>query len=557
MNYRTKRLASLLGLGFLTTSMLFAGCGKSSTNTPSVETLNYEDMFTDRDLSADYAADDVKQIVLADGSSTSTAEGVSINGDIISITKEGIYEISGALSNGQIVVDAKKAKVQLVLKDVTITNANNAVIYVKNADKAFLTLADGTTNTLTSTGEFTADGDTNVDGSIFSKSDLTINGTGTLAITADSGNGIVSKDDLKVTGGILTVNAANHALEGKDSVRIADGELTLTAGKDGLHSENSDDTSKGFIYVAGGAITIDCDDDGVDSSSLIQIDGGSLSITAGDGSTTTEQMPQKMDQNSSTTKSKGLTAELEVYIKDGSIMVTQSYEAIEGAVIVVDGGEINVTSSDDGFNAAGGTEDANRRNEMEANDNNWITINGGNIIVNAYGDGIDSNGNFTVNGGTIYVSGPTNGGNGALDFAGTGTINGGTLIATGASGMAQNFGSDSIQCSMLVEFTNATTEALSLTDAEGKEIVSYQPLSAYNSVVISSPDIKKGSTYTLTCGTETSSVEMTNTIYGEGAGMGGFGGFGGDRKDGGPKDGDPKDGDRGDRGGFGEKPRTN
>lgn len=277
---------------------------------------SYDDMFTERDLDVGYDESNAVKINLADDSTTVTvgddteadasesdetkadetqadkletdetkvaSSGVSISGNIISISKEGTYVLSGALSEGQIVVDADSAKVQLVLDNADITCASSAAIYVKNADKAFITLAEGSENILMNTAEYEAIDDNNIDAVIFSKDDLTLNGKGTLTINSEYGHGIVSKDDLKLVGGTYNITAENHALSGKDSVRIAEGTYNLTSGKDGIHSENADDDEKGFVYIASGDFTIESTGDGIDASYVVQIDDGAFDITAGGG----------------------------------------------------------------------------------------------------------------------------------------------------------------------------------------------------------------------------------------------------------------------------------
>lgn len=282
---------------------------------------SYDDMFTERDLDVGYDESSAVKINLADDSTTVTvgddtetdaskadetkaddsetdetkadesetnetenaASGVYISGNIITITKEGTYVLSGALSEGQIVVDADSVKVQLVLDNADITCASSAAIYVKNADKAFITLAEGSENILMNTAEYEAIDDNNIDAVIFSKDDLTLNGKGTLTINSEYGHGIVSKDDLKLVGGTYNITAENHAISGKDSVRIADGTYNLTSGKDGIHSENADDDEKGFVYIASGDFTIESTGDGIDASYVVQIDEGDFDITAGDG----------------------------------------------------------------------------------------------------------------------------------------------------------------------------------------------------------------------------------------------------------------------------------
>ena len=297
---------------------------------------SYDDMFTERDLDVGYDESSAVKINLADDSTTVTvgdeteadasetdetkadetqadesetdgtkadksetngtkadesetdetkvaSSGVNISGNIITISKEGTYVLSGALSEGQIVVDADSAKVQLVLDNVDITCASSAAIYVKNADKTFITLAEGSENILMNTAEYEAIDDNNIDAVIFSKDDLTLNGKGTLTINSEYGHGIVSKDDLKLVSGTCNITAKKHALSGKDSVRIAAGTYNLTSGKDGIHSENADDDEKGFVYIASGDFTIESTGDGIDASYVVQIDDGDFDITAGGG----------------------------------------------------------------------------------------------------------------------------------------------------------------------------------------------------------------------------------------------------------------------------------
>lgn len=629
MSYNnTKLLAAILGYSLLACSI--CGCSSDTTRTTeSTETstdssyavthLDSDDMFTDRDKEVGYDEETSVSVQLADSATSCSDDSVTVTDDTITISDEGTYILSGSLNDGQVIIDAdENAKIQLVLDNVSINCDTSAAIYVRQADKVFVTLADDSENTLSNTSDFVAIDDNNIDGVIFSKSDLTLNGSGTLTVNAAFGHGIVSKDDLVITSGTYVITAARHTLSGKESVRIADGVLTLDAGTDGIHSENADKDGKGFIYIADGTITIEADSDGIDAEETLQIDGGSMIIAAGDD---------------------GVHSDRDLIITDGTIDVTKSYEGLEGMTVTIEDGDISVVSSDDGLNAAGNPADASSDNSDsnesnsdmlnpgegntnpsteddgsdstanvqtiattdstkssdndtestdetdksnssinrtrpdmngetppqkpdgsnnnggtpsqrpddsngtppadgnmpsggpqdggfgggmdEAHDYNFIVISGGTLNVSADGDGIDSNGDLIITGGTIYVSGPTNGGNGALDYAGNAAISGGTIVAVGASGMAQNFGSDSTQGCMLVTVSESTlTGTLTLTDSDGNVIVSYSPEKAYNSVVISSPDIKKGATYTLATGDTTNTVSMSSLVYGEDDHMG-------------------------------------
>ena len=344
MSYNnTKLVAGLLGYALLACSI--SGCSLDSFSKTTTETssessssatgithLDADDMFTDRDKEVGYDEDTATAITLSDDASSCDSSSVTISNNTITITDEGTYLLTGSLSDGQVIVDADDKKVQLVLDSVNINCDTSAALYVKAADKVFVTLASDSENSLSNTSDFVAIDDNNIDAVIFSKDDLTLNGSGTLTVTAKYGHGIVSKDDLVITSGTYQITAAKHALSGKDSVRIADGVLTLDAGTDGIHSENTDNDAKGFIYIANGDISITADSDGFDAEETLQVDGGNIEVAAGDD---------------------GLHADGDLIITDGTINVTKSYEGLEGMTVTVEDGNISVVSSDDGINAAG------------------------------------------------------------------------------------------------------------------------------------------------------------------------------------------------------------
>ena len=285
-----KKLMSLLTAVAIVVSL--SGCTnsaedseeKTKTAVATASEINVSEMFTDSDKEVGYDEENSSKIELNKTTVTSNSNDVSIDGTTVTIKNEGTYIVSGELENGKIIVDSEKTdKLQIVLNGANISCKGSAPIYVKQADKVFLTLANDTTNTLTSTGEYETSED-NVDAAIFSKDDLTLNGTGTLTVKSESGHGIVSKDDLVVTSGTYNINAASHGLSANDSIRIADGKFSITSGKDGLHSENTDDTKLGYIYVADGEFNITAGYDALDASSAIQADGGTFDVTTGGGS---------------------------------------------------------------------------------------------------------------------------------------------------------------------------------------------------------------------------------------------------------------------------------
>lgn len=502
----------------LTGAMFLAGCGAGNSvsavensKTPGTaeaeeaaaeETagdlsggLDPSDMFTDRDREIGYDEEMSARILLADDQSTCDSDAVQIDGNTITITDEGTYILSGELTDGMVVVDAQDTdKVQLVLGGVKITSAQSAAVYVRSADKVFVTTASDSENILTNGGTYTAIDENNIDAVIFSKDDLTLNGSGTLTIQAKAGHGVVSKDDLVLTSGVYEIEAEKHGLSGKDIVRIADGTYNIVSGKDGIHASNEEDTSLGFIYIAGGSFEISAADDGMHADSALRIDGG-------------------------------------------TIHVAESYEGLEGLSIDITGGDIDVTASDDGLNAAGGNDSSGFKGGggdiFAAEEGAAICISGGTLHVNASGDGIDSNGALTISGGETYVSGPTNGANGSVDFNGEGVITGGIFAAAGSAGMAQNFGSSSTQGVLMVTVdTQAAESVISLRDSSGNEMISWTADKEYASVIVSCPEIVQGETYTLAAGSSTQEITMDTLVYGSGmggqrggaAGKGGMGG---------------------------------
>lgn len=271
--------------------------------------IDITDMFTKRDLAGTYDESETVKITLSGKTATCDSSNVHIEDGVVTIKAAGVYVLSGTLTDGTVVVDAgDDDKVQLVFDGVSITAADYAAIYAKNADKVFVTLTEGTENTLTVSGDYVQTDDNNVDAVIFAKCDLTLGGSGSLTVKDTTGHGIVSKDDLVVTSGTYTIDSQDYCLNGKDSVRIADGTFTLTCDEDGIHAGN-DDQQDGYIYIEGGDIDISVGDDAMHAEGLLIITGGDIDIS-------------------------------------------KSYEGIEGYKILVTGGDIDVVANDDGFNAA-------------------------------------------------------------------------------------------------------------------------------------------------------------------------------------------------------------
>ena len=490
------------------------------------------------------------------------------------------------------VVDAADTeKVQIVLQNVSIDCSDHAALFIKQADKVFLTLAEGTENTLSSGSSYAlGDDDSNVDGVIFSRADLTMNGSGSLAVNAAYKHAVVSKDDLVVTGGQYAIKqktaapirqrlcqnhrrcvyyrnryrrhsgqqcgksrsrvclylrryvrphsrhrcrsggnrAAHRRRHVPDHQRRRQCKRSIDkSGKDSpgwgmwgpqseqnpsqdAESTDTSDSAKGLkagasLSLRGGTFSINSSDDSIHSNGTVTITGGTLSLKSGDD---------------------GVHAGDALLIEEGTIKISQSYEGLEGLSVTIAGGNIQLTASDDGINSAGGSDTAKQgrpgQNQFIVSEDSeiFIKITGGTINVDAGGDGLDSNGNLFVEGGTIYITSSADNGNGALDYEGAATITGGTIVAAGMSGMAQGFSDSSTQYSILNNFSASLSsgDAIVLKDSGGKVLASYTPAKAYNSVVVSSPDLKKGETYTLSAGSQSESLTLSSVVTSNGSG---------------------------------------
>ena len=508
-----------------------AGCGTDgegkNTSSEPVRLLDTSEMFSGRDIENGYDESECTVITLTGDSAKVSGEGATVKGSTVTINAEGEYLISGKLDNGCLIIDAdSKDKIRLILNGAEISSKTCAAVSVRQADKVFITLAKGSENTLSNAAGSKSEDE--ADAVIFSKDDLTINGEGKLTVTANTGHGIVSKDDLVITGGSFTLTTGDGSANastgkggkinrdwgnwgGRGGRRTPSGGSSADTSKTSAGSGSESSSAKGLksdssIAVNNGSITIDSSDDAIHSDGQVTVADGSIAITSGDD---------------------GIHAGSSLQISGGTVNVSKSYEGLEGMTIDISGGDVSVTASDDGLNAAGGNDGSSvngrpGQNQFAAQEGVYIRISGGKVTVNASGDGIDSNGDVTVSGGETYVSGSTGNGNAALDYNGEATVTGGVFIAAGMSGMAQNFGSRSTQGTMLVNVENQKADSkITLKDSDGKTLAAYQPPKSYNSIVVSTPDIRQGKTYTLTAGSAKVEVKMDSLLYGSGGGMGG------------------------------------
>lgn len=510
-------------------TLLLAGCQNvQETQTTSAQTTKASTTESSSKLSLDtddYYADisDAQQIQLNEQS-----------GDV-KITKAGTYQLSGTLQNGSVIVDAKDAVVRIVLDNANIQSKDSAPVYVKQAEKVIISLPKGTVSTLKDSASYTVDAKEEPSAALFSKADLTINGEGLLQIDASYKNGIQCKDTLKLVNANLQITAENDGIKAKDELLIYKGSYHVTAQGDGIVTTNEE--KKGNLSIEQGTFTIKAQQDGIQSAADLLIYDGSFTITSGGGSVNkvssssakqpwgaftdhdeTSEKSQKgikagenliLYQGSYTISAHddalhangnveirdgtytlssdddGIHADDTLTVHKGSIEVKQSYEGLEGNTITLQGGNISIQASDDGINAAG---------ELG---NPLLTIDGGTIYVDANGDGVDSNQDIVMNDGTLVVMGPTGGGDGALDYDGSFTMNGGTLLAAGSSDMAMAPSSSSKQVSLMInaDTVQSANTILYIQDTDGKLILGVSPAKSWQNVVLSSSELSKGSTY--------------------------------------------------------------
>lgn len=565
--------------------------------------------FEEEDLAADWSSENPTAIDL------DSQEGP------VTITAAGTYVLSGKLEDGGVIVEVSaEDKVRLVLNGAEVHHSNGPAIDVKEGEKVFITLAEGTQNTVT---DGTAYSDTSEEGptaAIYSKADLVLNGTGSLVVNGQYKDGITSRDDLKLVSGTIEVRAADDAIVGRDLLAVKDGFITVEAGGDGLKSTNDSEEGKGNIAIEGGTFTINAVNDGLQAAVSLRTDGGTFDIVTGGGSANapvktidepwgraprdaaaqgadpqaaataeaTEAADPAAELDTESTSAKALKAasviavtggtftidsaddavhsnnsvlisggemsiqsgddgahaDASLTIEGGTVEIVKSYEGIEGTLITIAGGDINVAATDDGVNVSGGN-DTNSggfgQDQFADSGDRKLVISGGTMTVDAAGDGLDANGSIEMSGGTVTVFGPTSAGNGTLDYDGTFNLSGGTLIASGSAGMAMAPSEDSAQATVAMSFSQTQTAGspVTLKDADGNEILTVTPTKDYQIVLFSSPEVKSGSTSSIASGDtqivqfETSSSVTWVNESGVTEAPAGHGGMGGGMRPGG------------------------
>lgn len=562
------------------------GGGQSNQQSTGLNIELSEDMFvktieyTNADKETESAYKNSVLIDLNNGAPKCVNSSVKIEGTTVTILASGKYTITGTMDEGQIIVNpavSDDKNVKIMLDGVSISNSKSAPFVSKAAGKTVITLKDGTENAISDLREANSNNSSSDDtdsteteedndSAIWCENDLSINGSGKLKVTANYESGIKSKDDLVVYSGEINVDAVNNALVGNDSVAIKSGTFTLKADNNGVRCKTNDDIEKGYIVIDGGEYDINVSGSAIKSDFTVVINGGKININAGNDA---------------------VHGEYGIQVNKGEVLATKCEEGIEGAYIVINDGIVDITSSDDGINASGigGTEidngfdmnmpggerpqrpekgempegfqrpEGGKRPEGErpqkSNGENMtqpeeartgkggmgamgvedacLIINGGMVRINAGGDGLDSNGELTINGGEVYVNGPTSNGNSSLDSGKEVCINGGNVVVVGSSGMLEAPSTNGKQNTIVVAFNSlAAGSVVVVKDETGNEIISYEAPKTFSSLIYSSDKLKNGETYTVTSGSETlGTLTISSSVTTTGKIMGGFGGMGG------------------------------
>lgn len=541
-------------------SLLLGACQNNTAEKNAGEEISTEISYDKNDYYLDYENEAYTEIDLDKES-----------GNVV-ISEAGTYELHGSLQ-GSVMVEAGEAnEVRLVLKNADITSTNGPAIQCLAAKKLIISLYESTQNQLS---DQTADSQSaEADATIFVQNDLTINGSGSLILDANIQNGIKAKDTLKLMEGTIEIQSVDNGIIGKDALYIHKGSYQIESEGDAIKSTYDQDDEKGDIIIENGNFTLKAEQDGIQAARNLLIYNGSFDIESGGGSSNGVNadnafqpggfgrwnQPQASTQDD-TVSAKGLKADNQLIIHDGSfhvntsddslhangdvtinggsmalasgddgihsdqtltiqngsIQVIESYEGIEGADIVINGGDIQVSSSDDGINVAGGSDDDNEAQPspdhfMQGGDYS-LEIHGGTILIDAKGDGLDSNGTINMDGGSVVIFGPSDGGNSALDYDREFTISGGTLIAAGSSQMAQAPSSSSTQPSIMVNLTQQESNTLFyLCDEDGTAIIGAIPIRMYSNVIISTPKLTADKQYKLYIGGNSDSANDAGYI---------------------------------------------
>ena len=548
---------------------LLAGFGYSRA-----DDTDLSDLYKNRDVDASWEASEAVYVELAGSTCTLSGSGAAAEGSDLVISREGTYVLSGSW-DGRIVIRADESeKVRLVLNGVKVTSTAGPALLEESADKLILTLEEGTENVLTASGSTLVESK-EVTSGLYTEDDLSINGEGSLSVTAD-GHGLQVKADLILSLGTLNVTSGGDGIRAKNSLLLLAGDLSITSEGDGISTTNTEKEDKGWIILAGGSVTVrtgsgageaavntagawnqrggrgwntstastasdDVSRKGIKAATSLTVLDGTLDLDAQDDGLHAVNIAISGGNITIRTGDDGVHADETLEITGSNLTVAQSNEGLEGNVVQISGGVLHITATDDGINAAGGSDSTTSARNREADQGNVLNISGGDLTVEAGADGLDSNGRLSLTGGVIRVYAPTTMGDGSVDMNGNGSINGATLIIASSNGVMQDVGSLSGQAlvrAMYGQSAQAGAEIV-LSDASGNVLATYAPGSSYDTVVVSAPGLESGSSVTVSVGgsvvfsgnASQNSVTTTNgngQWGGQGGGFG-HGGFGGGR----------------------------
>ncbi|MCI7671592.1 MAG: carbohydrate-binding domain-containing protein [Schaalia hyovaginalis] len=532
----------------------------------------------------EWSSSDAVEVVLAGTSASSTSESVAVEDGTLRISAAGVYRLSGSYE-GQIVVDAPEdARVVLILDGATITNDSGAAILAETGDDLVISLSGASRIVDTSSAAESS----LANAAIYADMDLTMTGEGSLEVSSTANDAITSTDDLTILSGSISVKAGDDGLRGKDSLSVLGGTITVESGGDGLKSDEDEDATAGYVLIRGGEISVVAGGDGIVAHSDALLAGGSIDIESGGGASTgaaletsskgvktgvyliVEGADLSVDSADDSLHSDGairlssgtlelasgddgIHAEVAAVLDGADVTVSQSNEGLEAGLITVADGSVDITASDDGINGSGSTSveagaaaaaaSSDETGAVEQQDQRQagpggggadftdsgelVTISGGSLVVNAGGDGLDSNGSISITGGTTTVWGPTNDGNGALDYNGTMSVTGGTLLAVGSAGMAEAPSSTEGAGWISAALSGAQGSKVRIVDSAGTEILSFTASKAFASIVYASAEITNGADYTIEVDGSSTSVTAGQAAAGMGGAMGGPGGPGG------------------------------
>lgn len=524
-------------------SLLTLSCEKSIDDTTE-STSSAEDGVS-HESSDDYTWDASTEllITLEQTTITTTSADVLISGSTATIQKGGNYRVQGTLSNGELIVDAKDETIRLILDGAAITNSGGPAILVENSAKTVVCLSSGSSNQLTDGATYTNTSD-DPNAALYSKSDLSIFGEGNLIVKGNYQDGISSKDGLILNSGNIQVTASDDGIRGKDFIIEENANVIVNSGGDAIKSDNEGGSNVGYILISGGRIKAVAGGDGITAQTEVTATAGSISLVTGGGSSATvganasakgikgltkvsltldsctvSSADDAIHSNkevifnsgvySLSTNDDGVHADASISFNDGNLTILKAYEGFESHVITVNAGNINITSSDDSFNATAGS-------RTEQNDNSYEYIYGGHLVLNSSaGDPLDSNGSIAMTAGTVIIHGPASQPEVGIDYNGSFNLSGGFIIASGPSSnmtQAPSSGSSQNAVKLLLKSSVAANTLFHVEDADGNEIFCFSPYRKYQSMVFSSPLLLTGSTYKV-YKTGTNSGTNDNGLY--------------------------------------------